>query len=158
MKRYRDNRSRAISNMMSPNFGNQLLGSAAVQNLKPPSIVDYNMYEKNIILSVEIDLDKNLPTDTLQYIYNEAYEKYSDVTFKKIQNIMLKGFLEGKFCGILGPKAKNSIKRYVLKQLKTTSKDSVQVREPAVINFKEDGKWLYEEEINKPLENKGILE
>jgi hypothetical protein len=162
-KRYNDNRNAALSSQFSNDFGAQLIGSAYLQNNSPPKRSNYDMYEEGIIKAVEADLSKyqSLKPKVLDVIYDAAYEKYSDVTYQKIQDLMLKGFKEDRFCNFLGKKRVQGIKKYVLKELKKTNLNSAQVREPAVINFKEDTDskdYIQNEEINNPLENKGILE
>jgi hypothetical protein len=162
-KRYNDNRNAAFGSQFSNDFGAQLIGSVYLHNSSPPKRSDYDMYEKGIIDAVEADLSKyqSLKPKVLGIIYDAAYEKYSDVTYQKIQDLMLKGFQEDRFCNFLGKKRVQGIKKYVLKELKKANVNSAQVREPAVINFKEDADskdYIQNEEINNPLENKGILE
>ena len=162
-KRYNDNRSAAISSQFSNDFGAQLIGSAYLQHSTPPKRSDYDMYEEGIIKAVEADLSKypSLKPKVLDTIYDAAYEKYSDVTYQKIQDLMLKGFQEERFCNFLGKKRVQGIKRYVLKELKKDNLNSAQVREPAVINSNESSdskEFIQDQEINKPLENKGLLE
>lgn len=165
-KKYHANRNRAVSTQFSNDFSTRLLGSAYLQNSSAPSRSDYDMFEGDIINAAEADLSKyiSLKPTVLEGIYNAAYEKYADITYEKIQALMKKGFEENRFCTFFGKKRVPSIKRYVLKELKKESKDSILTRDPAVINFNEDaGAKSYSvedenEEINKPLENKGILE
>lgn len=159
--RYKKNRGAAQSAVLSDGFrgqmsGGGLIGSMYLQNSSAPSKSDYDMFEKDIIKAAEADLSKfiSIKPTVLEGIYNAAYEKYSDVTHQKIQNLINLGFDQGKFCGLLGKRRVPGIQRWVLKQLKKESKDSVVVREPAVMNFKEDGKEYpdMKEELNKPLE------
>lgn len=143
------------------------MNGVVLNNYSAPTPPD--KFEADIIKATEVDLDYLKKFNykkpiVLEGIYNSAYEKYSDVTYEKVQSLIKKGFDEDRFCTFFGKKRVPGIQRYVLKELKKESKDSAQVRNPAVINFKEDAdSKTYDnksenEEINKPLEKKGILE
>lgn len=167
-ERYHNNRNSALSASFSRDFGTQVLGSIVLQNSTAPRKDDYDMFEADIIKAAEADLSNfpNLKPTVLEGIYNAAYEQYADVTYQKIQSLIIKGFLDNNFCTLLGRKRVPAITKYVLKQLKQSSQHSVVVREPAVINSKDDGEDKayqadpkeIDQEINHPLENKGILE
>lgn len=166
LKRYNHNINAALSTGFSNNIGAQLIGSAYLQNKKMPRRSDYNIYEEEIINATEFNLKKQKTSKPklLERIYNSAYEKYADVTFEKIQNLMKSGFEKNKFCSFFGKKRARGIERYVLKRLKKESKSSVQVRDPAVANFKEDSDsktYIYDpvlekEELYNSLEKEAI--
>lgn len=118
-----------------------------------PKWDNYNIFEKDIISAVEFDLksEKDLSKPmVLDGIYTAAQEKYSGVTYQRIQDIMLKGFLDKRFCSIFGKARVPRIQRYVLNQLKKESNGSAYVRGPAIYDTKDDDKSLYEE-LDRPL-------
>lgn len=162
-KKYKNTTNAATSAIISDSYSGAissggLLGTIYLQKTSAPKRSDYDMFEKDIIKAAEADLSKyvSLKPTVLEGIYNAAYERYSDVTYEQIQNLINKGFEQGKFCGLLGKKRAPGIKRWVLREIKSESKNSAVVRSPAVINFKEDSKNYpdIDDELNKPLENK----
>ena len=164
-ERYRQNRNSAQSAILMDGLhgtlsGGGLIGSAYLQNTSAPLRSDYDMFERDIIQATQADLSQfiSLKPIVLEGIYNEAYERYSDITYEKIQKLMQKGFQDGAFCTPLGKKRVPGIKRYVLKQLKNENQNSALTREPAVNDSDLTSKEYTvdpvakDEEINKPLE------
>lgn len=158
-KRYKNRRSAAQSAVIQSSYSGSLtagglLGSAVLQNDSPPKKDDYNMYEKDIVELLEFDLNsKSRKPEYFHEIYNEAYENYSNVTYQRIQNLVLKGMQSGRFCGFFGKHKPEAVKKYVLKELKRENSDAVYNRSPAVNSDSQISKEdTYSEEIEKPTE------
>ena len=145
--------------------GASLLGAAVLQNDSPPDIDYYNMYEEKVLAIVDYDVksNKSYKPNLLTEIYNQAYEKYSDVTsYQRIQDLVLKGIMDDTYCGFFGKYNESRVTKYVLKNLKKESGSSAVVRDPAVIGGSINAKEGvdYNEEIEKPTEetSRGIEE
>lgn len=166
LKKKSDRHSRQVDNYRNRTYTLATHGISLTNDSWPEAP---DKFEADIIKATEVDLEYLERYDykkpiVLEGIYNAAYEKYADVTYKKIQDLMKKGFNENRFCSFFGKKRVPGIQKYVLKELKKESKDSVRSRNPAVINADGNSKVYIpdleseNEEINKPLENKGIHE
>ena len=165
-KRYKNRRNSALSSQMGGGItGASLLGAAVLQNDSPPDIDYYNMYEEKVLAIVDYDVksNKSYKPNLLTEIYNQAYEKYSDVTsYQRIQDLVLKGIMDDTYCGFFGKYNESRVTKYVLKNLKKESGSSAVVRDPAVIGGSINAKEGvdYNEEIEKPTEetSRGIEE
>lgn len=158
IKRFHDRRKagqNAILNSGGRITGGAIIGSAMIQNNPVPKKEEFNMFEKDILDIVDYNGQSYKPK-LLQEIYDQAYEQYSDITsYKKIQDIVNMGFNENKFCSFFGNYNGKRVAKYVLKYLKKESSNSAVVRDPAVVNSKENLKENkdYSEEINNPTES-----
>jgi hypothetical protein len=165
-KNYKNRRNSALSSQMGGGItGGSLLGAAILQNDSPPDIDYYNMYEEKVLAIVDYDVksNKGYKPRLLTEIYNQAYEKYSDVTsYQRIQDLVLKGIMDDTYCGFFGKYNESRVSKYVLKHLKKESGSSAIVRDPAVIGSSFNAKEGvdYNEEIEKPTEetSRGIDE
>lgn len=153
--RYKNAKNRYMSN-----YG--LASNFTLTNARAPKKSDFDMFEEDIIEATEFDLSagKSLRPALLEEIYNETYEKHSDITYQKIQNFLKLGFHQGEFCHLLGKKRNSGVKRYVVKKLNLEHKSqqenqqSAVVREPAVLDINEEGKEYLDiqDELEHPLE------
>lgn len=132
-----------------------------------PHRMNYDMFEEDIIKAVEFKIDpenqEEIRPIVLEQIYNAAYEKYSDVTFQLIQEIILDGFFDKRFCSIFGRSRVPRIQRYVLNQLeKKENTGSVYERNPAANDLDEINKAqskaikTQNDEVGKPSESQVI--
>lgn len=140
-KRYQERRRNAQSAIIGSQIGGQLtggalVGSAILQNDRAPLKSDYNIFEDQIIDAVSFNLDSeySLRPKLLDLIYDEASEKNANINYKMIQNYILKGLSEDKFCSFFGKSKPDRVKRYVLRELKKGDYDLVFNREPSVID------------------------
>ena len=165
-KNYKNIRSSALSSQMGGGLsGGSLLGAVILQNHSPPDISYYNMYEEKVLAVVDYDVsaNKGFKPKLLKDIYDQAYEKYSDVTsYQRIQDLILKGIMDDTYCGFFGKYNEARVSKYVLKNLKKESNDSAVVRDPAVVDSSYNAKenMDYNEEVEKPTEetSRGIDE